>query len=287
MGMGGGCRFVLPLMLLLLPPCPINSSSDVVLPNAVTKVLLQPQLRPSPLMSKRENLDAAFMPFSSPKSNMEGNVNVTTPLRKRDGCEMEPPLSAFSSFSPFPFCSPNYSDAVIMQHMGAITPAIIESKDLTAPASWEAHDLKETLSFGETPNRRLDIFLVDKSGTGPKLPSTEEMSKRTKSKINFPDLDIKPSSSASAVPMTVSQEEGKDDISGIAQVISTSLSFSEVDVVSPQDETSTKPSNPVVTDSGPLRMRIKSISRDADLSTHHFDAWQSRGVPQSEIKSEQ
>jgi hypothetical protein len=56
-------------------------------------------------------------------------------------------------------------------------------------------------------------------------------------------------------------------------LLQTSLSFS--DVLSPNDDASTKPTM-AVTDSGPLRMRIKSSSRtEADLSTHHFDGWQS------------
>jgi len=54
----------------------------------------------------------------------------------------------------------------------------------------------------------------------------------------------------------------------------TTLSFS--DVLSPNDDIASK-TIAAVTDSGPLRMRTKSstIRTDADLSTHHFDAWAS------------
>lgn len=47
------------------PPTPFHIGFDEPASpsiNPVTKVLLQPQLRPSPLMSKRDNLDVSFMP---------------------------------------------------------------------------------------------------------------------------------------------------------------------------------------------------------------------------------
>ena len=87
-----------------------------------------------------------------------------------------------------------------MQSM-AMTPAVIGSGHmLSAPPSWEAHDahmLKETLNFGETPSRKLNDFL-ESTGTGPKLPSTEELNRP---KPIIPDLESKSSDGS----------EGKDE----------------------------------------------------------------------------
>ena len=53
-----------------------------------------------------------------------------------------------------------------------------------------------------------------------------------------------------------------------------SFSFSE-DLLSPEDDAGGEKFNRfVVTDSGPLRMRLKTAG-GIDLSTHHFDAWES------------
>lgn len=109
-----------------------------------------------------------------------------TPLRPKHA-DMATPGSTWSAFSPF---SPNFESAM-MQGM-TMTPHIVGTgQALTEPTSWEAHDariLKETLNFGETPNRKLDSFL-ESTGSSLKFPSTEEMN-RTKPVI--PDLDSKP-----------------------------------------------------------------------------------------------
>jgi len=251
----------------LSPPAPSSSNQKSRTPlgvrldslattpksTSLKKVLLQPQLRPSPLKSNKENLDVSFNPFS-PFSKLDGNI--TTPLRKMKDFGL-PPGSAFSTFSPF--SSPGLA-ALTM------TPATVGTGlPLAAPSSWEDHDariLKETLSFGETPGRKFDAFL-DSSETESKLSSTKELER---SKPFIPDLDCRP---------TVTQ----DDDEANDQIIKTTLSFSDID--SPQEETVTKPSL-VVTDSGPLRMRMKS--RSTDHSTHHFDTWQSPKDPKTETE---
>eukprot|EP00804_Cyclotella_cryptica_P005965 CCRYP_000220-RB/>CCRYP_000220-RB protein AED:0.08 eAED:0.08 QI:138/1/1/1/0.75/0.8/5/147/841 len=212
-------------------------------------VLSQPQLRPSPVMTKKERdaaLDAAFMAFSPPPKM---KLEAATPSRSPPPSNFSMPGSAFSSFSPF--MSPNFTDAII--HGITMTPAIIRSsgEELTAPSSWECQDV-----FGETPNRNVECKVdVGPSNPGPWLPSAEELRSSDKSK----DVDI---------DAQLQALDATDDNS-----LNTSLSFS--DVLSPNDDASTKPTM-AVTDSGPLRMRIKSSSRtDADLSTHHFDTWQS------------
>jgi len=135
-----------------------------------------------------------------------------------------------------------------------------------APPSWQEVDAKmlhDTFNSdfeGETPSRKLDVFLGD--GSSPiRLPSTEEM-KRADSKMNS----------------QVGEEGGEGES---APIIHQNFSFS--DVLSPKQEeetpTATTGANTnhllanraVVTDSGPLRMR----SKITDHSTHHFDQWES------------
>jgi hypothetical protein len=234
--------------------------------SSLKKVLLRPQLRPSPVTSKtqRESLETVvFNPFSPATRMMTEEAaasgsggqylhmdTTATPERVRSSV-LNAPGSAFSSFSPF--ISPNYMEAVMMKEGMTMTPAIAGSvqHSLQAPPSWEAKMLNESFSFGETPSRKLDDFLED-SGTGPKLPTTEELSRC------LPKLH---------------EDEEKDAVKDDeVPVIQTTFSFS--DVLSPRTEDDcSKVLATAVTDSGPLRQRLKSTN--TDLSTHHFDAWQS------------
>ncbi len=253
-----------------------NSTPSV---NSLKKVLLQPQLKPSPVTSKsqRESFDAlAFNPFSPATRKMTEaaaaasssgrsicgihhfssahlDSSATTPERTMDSSSgLHIPGSAFSSFSPF--ISPNYMTAVMSDQM-TMTPAIIDGgsvqHSLEVPPSWEAVDsklLSESFSFGETPSRKLDAFL-EATGTGPKLPSTEEF--------------------ARPLPKLTDDEEEKDEL----PIINATFSFSDVLSPAKHDDDYDKVQATAVTDSGPLRMRLKAT--DTDFSTHHFDAWQS------------
>jgi len=261
-----------------VPPTPFHLGFDDVPSssrnNPLNQVLLQPQLRPSPVTSKTrrhaESLETMFNPFSPMTKKMTEDAGhgfnmdhppASTPQRVKSSGD-HAPGSAFSSFSPF--ISPNYMEAVMSQGM-SLTPAITDGQhSLAAPLSWEAVDAKmlnDTIrseSYGETPSRKLDAFL-EATGTGPKLPTTEELA-RPQSKI--PDIAA----------------EEADANKGGVPIINTTFSFS--DVLSPkkrsppqEEEDSNKVLATAVTDSGPLRMRLKNTSKD--LSTHHFDAWQS------------
>ena len=253
--------------------------------NPLNKVLLQPQLRPSPVTSKtqRESLETVvFNPFSPATKKMMGvpsnelesstaaaasvqagvnfDLSAKTPERVRAIGEGIAPGSAFSSFSPF--ISPNYMDSVMGQGM-TMTPAIAGSAQhsLTAPPSWKSFDskmLNETFnSFSETPSRKLDAFL-EATGTGPTLPTTAELARHQ-----------------TKLPEDSSDESDMDNQGGVP-IINTTFSFSDV-LVSPEEEQTTAHA---VTDSGPLRMRLKSNN---DLSTHHFDTW---GSPTCDLSQE-
>ena len=182
--------------------------------------------------------------------------HAATPELVRSGV-LNTPGSAFSSFSPF--ISPNYIEAVMMKEGMTMTPAMSGSvtHSLEAPQSWEAVDSKmldETFSFGETPSRKLDDFLEASSSTGPKLPATEDLeSCQTK----------------------LEKEQELDDVNEDDEVPTIQSSFSFSDVLSHDDccNASKFLVSAAVTDSGPLQMRLKSTNKD--LSTHHFDAWQS------------
>jgi hypothetical protein len=114
------------------------------------------------------------------------------------------------------------------------------------------------------------------------LPSPEELRSSDKAKAVDIDAQLQALDAADDHSLNVSDSfnhESQDILLSLSsshifsRYLQTSLSFS--DVLSPNDDASTKPTM-AVTDSGPLRMRIKSSSRtDADLSTHHFDTWQS------------
>ena len=72
------------------------------------------------------------------------------------------------------------------------------------------------------------------------------------------------------------EEEDHNKEGGSVPIINTTFSFS--DVLSPQkEEKATKGEKIIataVTDSGPLRMRLKGVT---DFSTHHFESWKSPG----------
>ena len=261
--------------------------------NPLNSVLLQPQLRPSPVTSKNqrgENLETVvFDPFSPATKKMctaaqaaatdeeEGEHTVplansdSTPVRAKSS--LAAPGSGFSSFSPF--ISPNYMEAVMNQGM-SMTPAVAGSAQhpLAAPPSWEAIDAKMMKDgfLGETPSRKLDAFL-EAGGTGPRLPTTAEFA-RPQPKIEG------------------CGEEGTNNERGSVPVISTTFSFS--DVISPrksprtekkQEEDVTNEAVAMVTDSGPIRMRLKNNPRD--FSTHHFDAFPSgRKMSQDGVSAE-
>jgi len=255
-----------------------SSSVSVRSGNPLNKMMLQPQLRPSPVTSKtqRENLETVvFNPFSPATRKMteasaaasgypddvhpmDHTTAATTPQRVKSSSGLNAPGSGFSSFSPF--ISPNYMEAVMSQGM-TMTPAIVGSAQhsLAAPLSWEAVDAKimnEAFnSFGETPSRRLDAFL-EATGTGPKLPTTAELA-RPLSKL--PESE---------------ENSDSDHEDGGVPILQTAFSFS--DVLSPkQDQDHSKILTTAVTDSGPLRMRLKYTNINTDLSTHHFDTWSS------------
>lgn len=292
------------------PPTPFHLGFDDMaaaatglIPGAPTSHVENPlvtQLRPSPVTSKnqRDSLEGlTFNPFSPETQKMPGAMaavaasgaasssggggqeasnadntaatGASTPERVKSS--IAAPGSAFSSFSPF--ISPNYMEAVMTQGMGmSITPAIVGSATpgnlLEAPPSWEAVDAKmlnDTFnSFaaeGETPSRRLDEFLEATEHTGPRLPPTEELARRQQTKLAEGD----------AAGVVTKDEANKDDAGG-APIISNTFSFS--DVLSPEDDPmKLVPHATAVTDSGPLRMRQKVTNKD--LSTHHFDAWES------------
>ena len=246
-------------------------------------------LRPSPVTSKtqRESLEAViFDPFSPATRRMSQGRGIaaalssagsshygiahaaTTPaMTPRRDLNASPSGSAFSSFSPF--ISPSCMESVMKKHVDGMTmtPAIVRSAthSLVAPSSWEPVDstiLAQTFSFGETPSRKFDVddFLVGTSSggsVGPKLPGKDDLSHHS-SHIKLEEEDDDGAYSG-----------GEDDDE--VPIIQSSFSFS--DVLSPDEKSNH--STAAVTDSGPLRMRSTSTTKDVDLSTHHFDAWQS------------
>lgn len=264
--------------------------------NPVSRVLLQPQLRPSPVTSKTqrasESLETVvFNPFSPATRRMteaaghHPPAGDMTPERPRSSGEHGlAPGSALSSFSPF--ISPNYMDAVMIQSGMSITPAAMagehgqdphgQPRTLHADPSWDKmlSDTFRCNSFGETPNRKLDAFL-EANGAGPKLPTTEELA-RPQAKLETDAGGAKEGrKNSDRGDMTSS-----DDTEGGVPIINANFSFSDV-VLSPRQSPSKKPEGvddqtkvlaKAVTDSGPLRMRLKTTSKD--LSTHHFDAWE-------------
>lgn len=141
-------------------------------------IMSQLQLRPSPVMTKKERdaaLDAAFLAFSPAPQIKTEESDTTTPCRSPVHGGGSIPGSAFSSFSPF--MSPNYTDS-IMQGM-AMTPAIIQSSGdgLMAPTSWEEN------VFDDTPNSAKGEVEIEvgPSNSGPWLPTAEELASAKKS----------------------------------------------------------------------------------------------------------
>jgi hypothetical protein len=126
-------------------------------------VLSHGQLRPSPVMTKKERdaaLNAAFLAFSPPPKI---DNSAATPFRSPlPGSS--PMLSSFS-----PFMSINYDDAMMQGF--AMTPGIIRSsgEELLAPNSW-SRDV-----FDDTPDESEDALALIHSNPGPLLPTADEL----------------------------------------------------------------------------------------------------------------
>jgi hypothetical protein len=141
-------------------------------------ILSHGQLRPSPVMTKKERdaaLNAAFLAFSPPpKMDYAASTPFRSPLPGSS-----PMLSSFS-----PFMSINYEDAM-MQGI-AMTPGIIRSsgEELLAPDSW-SHDV-----FDDTPKETEDTLALVPSNPGPLLPTADELQSEKKMSHEASALDI-------------------------------------------------------------------------------------------------
>lgn len=189
-----------------------------------------------------------FNPFPS-----HNNHIMATPMGNAASTP-KPKAKPLPSFSPF--ISPFMGAAVANDSGMAITPGIVGSL-LAQPPPPGATMLNE-FTFGETPCQKLNAFL-DGNGTVPSLPGTEEFA-RLKGRLPLPD-DAIPDATAEAAVQSLEDEA----------VLHSTFSFS--DMLSPEEDMD-RLNRSVVTDSGPLRMRLKNAG-GVDLSTHHFDAWES------------
>ena len=162
---------------------PMRSETTCVHTNSATpkikSVLQSQQLRPSPMMTKKERdaaLNAAFSAFSPQRTF---DINVNTPLRSPLPGSSPTLGSALTSFSPF--IPINYDD-VMMQGM-AMTPGIIRSSGeaLLAPDSW-SRDV-----FDDTPKTEQVEAVLVHSNPGPLLPTAEEF--MSEKKTNGEDID--------------------------------------------------------------------------------------------------
>ena len=205
--------------------------------------------RPSPV--SLENI--TFNPFLP----SHFNHGVATPMSYNHmGAATPGPAAgvrpALSSFSPF--ISPHYLGSAA--DLGAITPGMVGSLLAPPPGATMLSDF----TFGETPCRKLDAFLDGTGTTLQPLPTTEELARH---KSQLPN-DAITDAAVEAVVQSLDDEAA----------LHASFSFSE-DLLSPEDDAGGEKFNRfVVTDSGPLRMRLKTAG-GIDLSTHHFDAWES------------
>jgi len=185
------------------------------------------------------------------------NHGVATPMSKQMGAATPAPgaRQSFPSFSPY-ISSPHYMSAGAVDGDGgmAITPGMVGA--LIGPPPTGATILQD-FTFGETPCRKLDAFLDGTGTTLQPLPTTEEF---VRQKSQLPDDSI---NHHDAVVQSL------DDDAALH------ASFSFSDMLSPEDDAE-RINRSVVTDSGPLRMRLKT-SGGVDLSTHHFDTWESPG----------
>ena len=129
----------------------------------LTSIMPHQQLRPSPVMTKKERdaaLNAAFLSFSPPPNKM-GNTSAT-PLRS----PLPGSSPTFGSFSPF--MSINYDEAM-MQGI-AMTPGIIRSSgEELAPNSWSCD------VFDDTPHEDAEALALVSSNPGPYLPTADEL----------------------------------------------------------------------------------------------------------------
>ena len=230
-----------------------------VMPHLEAYKAVSPARKKNPAIAFRtspvslENI--TFNPFLP--SNL--NHGVATPMSKHMGSNALTPAPApstgarpsFPSFSPY-ISSPQYMTPGGTDGM-AITPSMVGS--LIGPPPPGATILSD-FTFGETPCRKLDAFLDGTGTTLQPLPNTDEFAR---SKSQFPN-DTIPDATIDGVVQSL------DDTA-----LHASFSFS--DMLSPEEDAE-RINRSVVTDSGPLRMRLKTAS-GVDLSTHHFDAWQS------------
>jgi hypothetical protein len=205
--------------------------------------------RPSPI--SLENI--TFNPFLP----SHFNHGVATPISKPMGAATPGPSnrqqSLPSSFSPF--ISPHYMSAISADGgIGAITPGMVGSLLAPPPGATMLNDF----TFGETPCRKLNDFLDWSGTTLQPLPTTEEFS-RHKSQLPH-DGGINDAAVEDAV-------HSLDDEAALH------ASFSFSDMLSPEEDAE-RLNRSIVTDSGPLRMRPKTAG-GIDLSTHHFDTWDS------------
>lgn len=159
---------------------PMNSSGSAT-PNF--KPIIHQQLRPSPVMTKKERdaaLNAAFLSFSPPPKMEDA---VTTPFRSPFPGSSPMAGSAFSSFSPF--VSMNYDDA-LMQSGIAMTPGIIRSSgEELVPNSWSRN------VFDDSPNEDdVETLALVSSNPGPLLPKADEFHAEEKSGDITEPIDI-------------------------------------------------------------------------------------------------
>jgi len=232
------------------------------------KATVMPHLEPyksaSPL--RKKNSAIAFRPSPISLENITFNPFlpshfnhlVATPIHNQMGAATPGPgnRQTLPSFSPF--ISPHYMSATAAEGgIGAITPGMVGSLLAPPPGATMLHDF----TFGETPCRKLDAFLDGTGTTLQPLPTTEEF---VRHQSQLPDGGGGITNDAAVFEAAV---QSLDDETALH------ASFSFSDMLSPEEDAE-KVNRSIVTDSGPLRMRPKTEG-GIDLSTHHFDTWES------------
>lgn len=191
-----------------------------------------------------------FNPFLP--SNFSHGVATPKGKQQMGGVAATPAPGARQTFPSFsPYISSPHSDG---EGGMAITPGMVG--ELIGPPPPGATILQD-FTFGETPCRKLDAFLDGSGTTLQPLPTTDEFV-RQKSQLPDDSMD------GHAVDAAV---HSLDDETALH------ASFSFSDMLSPEEDVE-RINRTVVTDSGPLRMRLKAAG-GVDLSTHHFDTWES------------
>jgi len=186
------------------------------------------------------------------------NHGVATPMSKQMMGAATPAhgtRQTFPSFSPY-MSSPHFMSTEATDEGMAITPGMVGA--LIGPPPTGATILQD-FTFGETPCRKLDAFLDGTGTTLQPLPTTEEFA-RQKSQLPDDSINVNGHAIEAAV-------QSLDDETALH------ASFSFSDMLSPEEDAE-RINRSVVTDSGPLRMRLKTAG-GVDLSTHHFDTWES------------